>query len=359
MYPVRSVTTTYTSCDEWVKKATKGPVADRVSLGRTLPLPLDLGRNLYPARAEVTPVPGVPGQYRILFTFGVNNKRILLFRPTWDNMTASQVSQLNALYDLVLVHEKGHKNILHSLMEKFKHNEKHFVHPAQSETEEHAADRLAGRLYDEAKVGLGQDDQKIEELYDIQTNGGFKQSVFGGMDYPSLERICLPITSTFDVDDEKWTATGDAVSQVPTYHASGGNPGGFIEIVDQAIEQTWYWVAPPKYLGDRSEAYGTFLTFELKQSALDRPYEQVDVRISGGGGTLVKRFGSPPGLDWTLYFLALDVTGGWVVEATNAPATQEQIQSTLDSLISLQIRGEYRIGADTGGLDNVAFGVPQ
>ena len=359
-YPESTTVYEWPRCEDWVA-AVNDPLNPE-PLGRTLPDPLLLDTFLRSSQIYITQVGLV--HYRIRFRFLVPRRaKIELYRPNWDGITEAQRVLLDRLFELVLVHEKGHKNILANLSQKFSFDGVRRARPRGDETYDEAAQRLAGTLYKQARLNLVQDDRVIEVKpwpgYDVQTSGGFKQSVFGGTDYPGLDRLCLPITSTFDTDDEGWTASGDAVSSDPTYHASGGNPGGFVEIVDQAIEGVWYWVAPQKYLGDRSGAYGTFLTFELKQSALDKPFSAVDVRIAGGGPTLAKRFNSPPGLDWTLYFLPLDVTGGWVVEATNAPATRQQIQSTLDSLSSLQIRGEYRTGADVGGLDNVAFGVPK
>jgi hypothetical protein len=162
----------------------------------------------------------------------------------------------------------------------------------------------------------------------------------------------------FDEDSEAWTAVGDPAQPAPTYYSSGGNPGGFIEMDDIVNSDTWYWEAPDKFLGDKSEAYGTLLTFDLKESLLDRPYDARDVILQGGGYEINMRFHSPPELDWIRYFAPLDTSAPWVNHATGQPATQLEIIHVLDSLEHLQIRGEYNIGPDTGGLDNVVFGVP-
>ncbi len=47
--------------------------------------------------------------------------------------------------------------------------------------------------------------------------------------------------STFDVDAEGWTVTGDAVSPIPNYISSGGNPGGYISATDNESGGIWYW----------------------------------------------------------------------------------------------------------------------
>ena len=118
---------------------------------------------------------------------------------------------------------------------------------------------------------------------------------------------------------------------------TGGNPDGFIEIKDIVASDTWYWAAPQKFLGDRSHVYGTLLTFDLKQSALDSQFDARDVILEGGGDILNMRFGSPPGLDWTSYAVPLDITGGWVDQATGLPASLEEIKHVLGSLTQLQI----------------------
>jgi hypothetical protein len=348
-YPVHEVAIPYDSCEQFNEQ-------QQTTYGKTFPDPAQLSFALRPSVL----VRNTGGDlYRIRITFGVpDNARIEIYRPTWPDMTDTQRAALDAFFDLVLVHERGHENILGRLSAKFGSNGLYEVPGGLKR-----AQRRANRLAQDALSGIVQDDPWIDAAaYDGLTEHGARQSALGGTDYPSLEHLCeveLPITSTFDTSDEGWTAVGDAASTVPDHHLLGGNPGGFVEIEDLALNGVWYWAAPGKYLGDRSHAYGTLLTFDLKQSALDRPFDDVDVRMEGGGQVLTMRFGSPPGLDWTSYVVPLDITGGWTDGATETPATEQQIQTVLDSLDVLRIRGEYRTGADIGGLDNVAFGAPR
>ena len=348
------------SCEAFVAKTM---TEEGVVLAETFPKPGDLSRNLVWRGPYVTPV-GLGIYYRIEYTFKVpHTAKIELYHPTWPFISESQKVFRKAFYDLVIIHEKGHKNVLARLSQKFGHDEVHRARPRGDETYGQAAQRLANTLFAQARHGLVVDAGFIQVRdkqfsYDALTHNGFKQSVLGGKDLPRIDYdLCYPITSTFDSDDDGWTVFGDAESTVPEHHLSGGNPGGFVLVADNPMNQVWYWQAPRKYLGNKFHAYGRFLTFDLKQSALDRPFDDVDVLMAGGGEILTKRFGSPPRLDWTTYFVALDPTGGWVNVGTNAPATKEQIQSVLGSLGLLQIRGEYQVGPDTGGLDNVAFGL--
>ena len=352
----------WSSCEAFVTKRKKYGV----ELAKVLPDPGDLSKYLDWRGPYVTPE-GLR-DYRIEYTFRKPVfARIELYKPTWQDISESQKAFIDSLYKLVLVHEKGHQNIMSRLSQKFGHDEVHRVRPRGNETYGRAAHRLASTLFKQSFHGLVTDAGVIEAgaetfpgflSYDVLTQGGDKQSVLGGKDYPSIEYdLCYPITSTFDSDDDRWTVVGDPESTVPDHHPSGGNPGGYVEVADDPNSEVWYWQAPRKYLGNKTHAYGRLLAFDLKQSALDRPFDNVDVRIAGGGVTLAKRFGSPPELDWTTYFLPLDTTGGWVDDATNAPATQEQIQSVLRSISLLHIRGEYQVGPDVGGLDSVAFGL--
>ena len=161
------------------------------------------------------------------------------------------------------------------------------------------------------------------------------------------------ITSTFDTGDESWTVFGDAqgASVIPTYFSTGGNPGGYISATDDVTGGVWFWDAPAKLLGKVSSMRA--LSFDLKQSATDAPFDADDVVLVGAGTTLVFNTANNPGTDWTHYDVSLDASAGWKNKDTGQPATQQEMIDVLSSLAVLRIRGEYRDGADTGGLDNV------
>jgi hypothetical protein len=320
---------------------------------KTLPdLGLDLQNALRPRTTK--PVPIGLNRYRVTLTFDLPaGAQIVIEPPTkWPDITQKQIDLIEDFYTLVIRHERGHQNILGQISQRFS-GIREYPGPA---------DYGAFLEREKARKGVAKAALAIEKKYDQVTAHGFKQSNLGGTDFPSLAHICesdLPITSTFDVDDEGWRATGDAVSVVPTRQASGGNPGPFVEIVDQAVNGVWYWKAPKKFLGDKSNAYGRMLWFDLKQSALDRPFDDVDIRLEGGDEALTLKLGSPPGLNWTVYAVALDETQAWVDVPSGLLAGKQEIETVLNRLTLLQIRGEYRVGPDTGGLDTVEFGVPK
>lgn len=182
-------------------------------------------------------------------------------------------------------------------------------------------------------------------------------SLFGAQ--PVRAQDAQPIViavSTFDVDDEGWTVIGDAQrgTGIPTFVASGGNPGGFLSATDDETGGVWYWQAPAKFLGNISEAYGQTLRFELRQSAVTQQRDDYDVVLKGPGGTFY--FDTPynPAKTWTAYAVVLSETAGWTKSDGSIP-TQVEMRALLADVTTLQIRGEYRSAADTGDIDNVVL----
>ena len=162
--------------------------------------------------------------------------------------------------------------------------------------------------------------------------------------------------STFDVDAEGWTVTGDAQggSPIPNYFPSGGNPGGYISATDDETGGIWYWQAPAKFLGNIAEAYGQVLRFDLRQSALTQQRDAPDVVLKGPGGTFYYDTPNNPDKVWTPYTVVLSETSGWTKSDGSIP-TQAEMKALLSNVDTLRIRGEYRSAADTGDIDNVVL----
>lgn len=59
--------------------------------------------------------------------------------------------------------------------------------------------------------------------------------------------------STFDSGAEDWTTVG---ATSPVWEPTGGNPGGHIWAEDSVGGPPWFFVAPSKFLGDMSAAFG-------------------------------------------------------------------------------------------------------
>ena len=158
--------------------------------------------------------------------------------------------------------------------------------------------------------------------------------------------------STFDADREGWTVLGDAPA-VPSWVAVGGNPSGYVESLDDTTGGVWYWDAPHQFLGDVSAAFGGALSYDLRQSDISDPFGNDDVILSNGSTTIALHH-APPGTQWTSYTALLNSTENWRLGTEDGPVASDQdILAVLESLQSLRIRGEYRVGEDLGGLDNV------
>lgn len=166
-------------------------------------------------------------------------------------------------------------------------------------------------------------------------------------------------SSTFEADDEGWTLSGNGDTTQPTLLGTGGNPAGHICGVDSKDGDIWYFVAPQRYLGDRSPAFGKRLTFDLKQGTIYNQLHGRDVVLNGGGLSIAYNVRGTPGMDWTPYSLYFGAEAGWVIDATSQPASEEDLRTVLRALTSLRIRGEFYDGPnDTACLDNVYFGTP-
>ena len=164
-------------------------------------------------------------------------------------------------------------------------------------------------------------------------------------------------SSDFETNDDGWSMTGD-VAPKPELHATGGNPGGCICGLDLMQSDIWYFVAPGKYLGNVSRAWGKRLTWDIKGSSTFFLIKGRDVVMQGPGVSIVFNVTDFPGLDWTPYAATLDVNSGWQLDTPDHPdATEADIKSVLSDLHALRIRGEFVDGPDHECLDNVEFGI--
>ena len=173
----------------------------------------------------------------------------------------------------------------------------------------------------------------------------------GGASNPAGKTL---ISHDFSTSAQGWLIAGDTVDVLPVLQSQGGSPGGYISHADEAVGETWYFRAPVSVLVQLAAAENGTLKFSLKQSETDAGFPDDDVVIVGAPGRLSYRFDRAPGTDWTNFSVALSAAAGWRWN-WNQTATQEQIHRLLAAPTRLEIRGEYRTGDDTGGLDNFAL----
>jgi hypothetical protein len=170
----------------------------------------------------------------------------------------------------------------------------------------------------------------------------------------SLEITEQPLVSdTFDLDNQGWRVTGNGTDSLPVYRSTGGNPGGYIDVIDK-VPGNWYFTAPYRVINRVKGGSGHRLYYELKQAQLDQQVNSPDVILRGGNLTLHYNTSYHPGQNWTAYAIDMDASKGWY-KKNNQPASQAELTRVLNSLDQLLIRGEFRAGPDEGGLDNVVF----
>ena len=166
--------------------------------------------------------------------------------------------------------------------------------------------------------------------------------------------------STFEGDSEGWTLSNNGPLTSPNLIREGGNPAGHVCGRDEGDGDTWYFVAPQKFLGNASSALGKRLTFDLKQGSIFNQVRGRDVVLNGGGLAVTWYFKFAPGLDWTPYSVRFDATSGWRIDEPTGPgadATEADLRTVLSDLRSLRIRGEFFDGLnDSACIDNVYLG---
>ena len=184
------------------------------------------------------------------------------------------------------------------------------------------------------------------------------------VEYGGSSRV-VPVVSTFDSNADGWTILGASGGFQP----SGGNDGGTVRGTDTA-GSAWVFVAPDKFLGDQSGAFGGALEFDLYHEPTGSGYVvENDIIIVGNGEAIVIPVANPPQA-FTTFSLALNAAAGWTyttdltgltgtaapqawTTAAGAAATNAQIASILADITAIHIRGDYSYGADSTRLDNV------
>lgn len=179
-----------------------------------------------------------------------------------------------------------------------------------------------------------------------------------------LSHTVADVSSTFDAGIDGWRAVG------PYYCPSNVYDGPydttyvgpftpewdppFIQLADPS-SYYYYWQAPAKFLNAMGNAYGTTLSYDLKQVAgQGTKLSEADIVLAGSGLVLVKAIGQPPNTYWTHYEIPLVETAGWRKGSlAGAAPTREEFQEVLSLMTALRIRAEFISGDETCGLTNV------
>lgn len=141
----------------------------------------------------------------------------------------------------------------------------------------------------------------------------------------------LPVRSTFADGDEGWRLDQGAFS-VPT-PPNYSSDEHYVWTEDASFA---YWIAPPKFHGDFSGAYGKSLRFEA--GAFDMCCNGAPRLILAGGGITLRL--SPaydPSVYSGFYSVRLDESAPWINDATGQRASPAEMRTVLADISQLAI----------------------
>lgn len=162
-------------------------------------------------------------------------------------------------------------------------------------------------------------------------------------------------STEFTTGASGWSANADSTDLV--HVPVDGADGGFVSATDQGRGETWYFSSGSGFEGDLSAYAGGTLTYSIRQSATDRPFDDIDVLIVGSSRTLGFDFpiDQHPGTEFTEFNVDLTASAGWFDVADRAPVSDSDIAAVLNNVQDIQIRGEYRNGSDSAQLTSVVI----
>ena len=173
------------------------------------------------------------------------------------------------------------------------------------------------------------------------------------------------VQSTFDASGEGWSvadiaspANGAKPGVVTTYPvsyaATGGNPGGYIYEPDPS-DNTYYFQAPAKFLGNQSAAFGGTFIFDVADGPITNFNADESSLILVGTTESIyfpESLAVNPAFT-TLSFTLAPGNGGVINGQGGASATLADFTAVLGNLQAVYLLGDYYNGDDTAKLDNV------
>jgi hypothetical protein len=118
----------------------------------------------------------------------------------------------------------------------------------------------------------------------------------------------------------------------------------------------WGFQAPGEFLGDKSAAYGGYLSFDRQQYSNESPAGSTMVVLVGSDRRLVHNSPYRPGADWTSFSVPLHEFAGWARGATGGkPATRDDMLAALSDLRALRIHGGVPFASNIGAIDNIVL----
>ncbi|MCX6250951.1 MAG: T9SS type A sorting domain-containing protein [Bacteroidetes bacterium] len=166
------------------------------------------------------------------------------------------------------------------------------------------------------------------------------------------------VYSDFLSDNEGWVIAGTQGDYQPDYNLTGGNPGGYISGSNALDAGLWVFVAPSKFLGDKSGAYNHSLSFDLLLDISDPQFDDADVTLIGSGFQLVCDLPHDSISTWQSFLIILNENAGWHISTLSGAAPSHDLMiNVLSNLSHLEIRGKFSNGTGSGSIDNVYLSV--
>jgi len=165
--------------------------------------------------------------------------------------------------------------------------------------------------------------------------------------------------STFESGVENWTASSGGADG-PFHSSDGGS--GHIYGNDQS-NSVWYFKAPGSWGGDWSSLQGQTIQFDLFLSTDEQNptyFQRGDVILDLKGDSSYAIWTSgirPAANEWTHYEVRLDEKNFAVIQ--NGVLTFKSLYEVLPDVEGFSIRGDFIVGRETVGLDNVSIGLAQ
>ncbi|NET81510.1 MAG: hypothetical protein F6J94_05945 [Moorea sp. SIO1F2] len=190
----------------------------------------------------------------------------------------------------------------------------------------------------------------------------------------AIESIIEPV-SHFDTGTEGWSVVDVNDQEVDPEQSRicGFITGGYIHNDDQVGDGPYDYVAPEKFVGDKSSFFNGNLRFavEVNLENSDQITEDINslnnslingltisgLTISGGGLELQNHVSTPTIDQWTPYTIPLNAEGGWIKTDSNEAATNLEIMQVLTDLDYLKINGDWftNTNKDRSSLDEVRW----